>query len=208
VRPVLIAVGPFASLRASQAAAAIARGLDSEGVPADLCAASDGGPGTLEALLLGLGGEARRGGYALVDDGAIAIAETQAALQAALGSEASAIVVAGAARDAQPSGDGRIRVPDARFVLDALDYDVRMRASRAVITGGATLGPGDLRGTLISEAATRARQSGVPCFAIAGRVGIDAFGQRMLDLEVVAQAASAKTIERAAQALAPHLPSS
>jgi glycerate kinase len=207
VRPVLIAVGPFASLRASQAAAAIARGLESCGLQADLCAASDGGPGTLEALLLGLGGEARREGYALVDDGGTAIAETPDALRAALGSDASLIVAAGAAR-ATRSKDRRVLVPDARFVLDALDYDARMRAARAVITGGATLTAADLRGTLISEAATRARQSGVPCVAIAGRVEIDAFGQRLLDLEVVAQAASANTIERAAQALAPHLPSS
>jgi len=207
VRPVLIAVGPFASLRASQATAAIARGLEAEGVPADLCAASDGGPGTLEALLLGLGGEARRGGYALVDDGATAIAETATALEAALGSEASVVIYADPARQSPLAADRRVLIPDARFVLDALGYDARMRAARAVITGGATLAPADLRGTLISEAATRARQSGVPCFAIAGHVGIDAFGQRLLDLEVVAQAASAKTIERAAAALVAHLPS-
>ncbi len=208
MRPVLIAVGAFASLRASQAAAAIARGLEAEGFQADLCAASDGGPGTLEALLVALGGEALRGGFALVENGHTAIAETPAALDAALGSEASVVVYAGPVQDAPPATDRRIVRPDAAFMLDALDYNARMRAARAVIVGGASLAPADLRGTLISEAATRARQSGVPCFAIAGRVGIDAFGARMLDLEVVAQAATAKTIQRAAQALAPHLPSS
>jgi glycerate 2-kinase len=208
VRPVLIAVGPFASLRASQAVAAIARGIEAEGFQADLCAASDGGPGTLEALLLGLGGEAVTGGFALVEDGQTAIAETPEALDAALRTDASVVVYSGPAGEAAPAEDRRIVRPDAAFVLDALDFNTRMRAARAVVVGGASLEPADLRGTLISEAATRARQSGVPCFAIAGRVGIDAFGARMLDLEVVAQAGSVKTIERAAQALAPHLPSS
>jgi glycerate kinase len=99
-------------------------------------------------------------------------------------------------------------VSGAPFVLDALEFDTRMLAARAVITGGAALRPRDLRGTLISEAATRARQSGVPCAAIVGRNEVDAFGARILDLEVVAQAGSARTIEHAAQALAPHLPSS
>jgi glycerate 2-kinase len=208
VRPVLIAVGPFASLRATQAAAAIERGLESEGFLADLCPAADGGPGTLETLLVALGGEALRGGFALIEDGQTAIAETPAALDAALASEASVILCAGAARDAPSTPDRRVVVPDVRFILDALDFDARMLAARAVITGGAALGPHGLRGTLISEIATRARQSGVPCFAIVGRNEVDAFGARLLDLEVVAQAGSARTIERAAHALAPHLPSS
>ena len=208
MRPVLIAVGPFASLRASQAAAAIERGLEAEGFLADLCPAADGGPGTLETLLVALGGEAVRGGFALVEDGHTAIAETPAALAAALDSGASVVVYAGPPADAPPSKDRRVLVPDARFVLDALDFNARMLAARAVITGGAALRPHGLRGTLISEVATRARQSGVPCFAIVGRNEVDAFGARLLDFEVIVQAGSAKTIERAAQALAPHLPSS
>jgi glycerate 2-kinase len=230
VRPVLIAVGPFASLRASQAAAAIERGLEAEGFVADLCPASDGGPGTLETLLVALGGEALRGGFALIEDGATAVvdafedpARTTEALMAAGAAGAGSIVLAARGRPRpdlaklgldgaklivldDPSVAGA--VSGAPFVLDALEFDTRMLAARAVITGGAALRPRDLRGTLISEAATRARQSGVPCAAIVGRNDVDAFGARILDLELVAQAGSAKAIERAAQALAPHLPSS
>jgi hypothetical protein len=136
-------------LRASQAAAAIERGLEAEGFLADLCPATDGGPGTLETLLVALGGEAARGGFALVEGGHTAIAETPAALAAALDSGASVVVYAGPAADAPPR-DRRVLVPDARFVLDALDFNPEC-SRPAVITGGAALRPHDLRGTLISR---------------------------------------------------------
>ncbi len=215
MRPVLIAPGPFADLRPSQVAAAIGRGLEREGFAVDLCPATDGGPGTLETLLVALGGMACAGGFALVEHGATAIAETPAALAAARDSGASTIVLAMRGARDQPDvdrSDARLIVLDATsgapFVLDALGYDVRMRAARAVILGAASITRDDLRATLIAEAATRARQSGVPCFAIAGRSELDHFDQRMLDIEVIETATTVEQIERAAQALAPHLPSS
>ena len=52
------------------------------------------------------------------------------------------------------------------------------------------------------EVATRARQSGVPCYAIVGEDALDAFDKRILDLDVVLEAASAGELERAGAALA------
>ena len=59
-------------------------------------------------------------------------------------------------------------VPGAAFVLDAVGFDARMRAARAVVTGEGRLDSQSLAGKLVSEVATRARQAGVPCHAIVG----------------------------------------
>ena len=58
-RPVLVAPDSFkGTLRAAVVAAAIGRGLERGGlVPPDLMPLADGGEGTLETLLLALGGE-------------------------------------------------------------------------------------------------------------------------------------------------------
>jgi glycerate kinase len=201
MRPVLIAPGAFGDLRASQVAAAIGRGLEASGFVVDLCPASDGGPGTLETLLVALGGEALAGEFALVEGGATAIAETPAGLAAALGSGASAVVYAGGLCD-----DPRVVVASAPFVLDALDFNARMLAARAVITGAGVIGARDLRGTLVAEAATRARQAGVPCFAITGRDELDLFDARVLDVQAVEVAGTLAEIEAAAGKLAALLP--
>src|SRR3954462_6219343 len=58
--------------------------------------------------------------------------------------------------------------PGAPFVLDALDFDARMLASRAVVTGEGKLDEQPLQGKLVGEIGTRARQSGVPLHAIVG----------------------------------------
>ena len=59
-------------------------------------------------------------------------------------------------------------VPGAAFVLDAVGFDARMRAARAVVTGEGRLDRQSLAGKAVSEVATRARQAGVPCHAIVG----------------------------------------
>src|SRR5919106_1242308 len=58
-RPVLVAPDSFkGTFRASEVAGAIGRGLERAGLmPPDLCPVADGGEGTLDALLPGLGGE-------------------------------------------------------------------------------------------------------------------------------------------------------
>ena len=67
-------------------------------------------------------------------------------------------------------------VPGAQFVLDAVDFDRRMRAARAVVTGEGKLDQQSLAGKVVSEVSTRARQSGVPCHAIVGTRELDSFG--------------------------------
>jgi glycerate kinase len=93
-------------------------------------------------------------------------------------------------------------VPGAAFVLDALDFDARMRAARAVVTGEGRLDGQSLAGKAVSEVATRARQAGVPCHAIVGQRRLDAFGARILDLQAVLEAGTLAEIEAAGAELA------
>jgi glycerate 2-kinase len=92
--------------------------------------------------------------------------------------------------------------PGAAFVLRELRFDERMRAARAVIVGEGRIDEQTLQGKIAGEIATRARQAGVPCFAIVGSNGLDAFGARMLDLQRVLEATSLEAIEAAAASLA------
>jgi glycerate kinase len=91
--------------------------------------------------------------------------------------------------------------PGAAFVLRALDFDARMRASRAVIVGEGRIDEQTLQGKIAGEIATRARQSGVPCFAIVGSDALDDFGARMLDLQRVLEATDLDAIAAAAASL-------
>ncbi|HWC87843.1 MAG TPA: glycerate kinase [Solirubrobacteraceae bacterium] len=93
-------------------------------------------------------------------------------------------------------------VPGAAFVLDALSFDARMRAARAVVTGEGCLDGQSLAGKAVSEVATRARQAGVPCHAIVGVRALDAFGARILDLQAVLEASTVAEIEAAGRELA------
>jgi glycerate kinase len=93
-------------------------------------------------------------------------------------------------------------VPGSSFVLDAIDFDRRMRDARAVITGEGKLDQQSLAGKAVSEVSTRARQAGVPSYAIVGRRELDAFGMRVLDLQVVEEGRTLAEIEAAAQRLA------
>ena len=91
--------------------------------------------------------------------------------------------------------------PGAPWVLDALDFDVRMRASRAVITGEGKLDEQTLQGKLVGEIGTRARQGGVPLHAIVGTDALDAFGKRMIDLMRVIEATTLDELEAAGETL-------
>ena len=92
--------------------------------------------------------------------------------------------------------------PGAAFVLEAVQFDRRMRAARAVVTGEGKLDLQSLAGKLVSEIATRARQSGVPCHAIVGRRELDSFGARILDLQAVLEASTVAEIKAAGRRLA------
>ena len=91
--------------------------------------------------------------------------------------------------------------PGAPWVLDALDFDDRMRAARAVVTGEGKLDEQTLQGKLVGEIGTRARQSGVPLHAIVGTDALDAFGKRMIDLMRVIEATDLAALEAAGEAL-------
>ena len=88
-------------------------------------------------------------------------------------------------------------VPGAAFVLDAVGFDTRMRAAKAVVTGEGKLDEQSLVGKVVSEVATRARQSGVPCHAIVGTRRLDSMGARILDLDHILEATTLEEIEAA-----------
>ncbi|UTI64919.1 glycerate kinase [Paraconexibacter antarcticus] len=92
--------------------------------------------------------------------------------------------------------------PGAPFVLDAVGYDERMRAAQAVVLGEGRLDAQTLQGKIVGEAATRARQAGVPCHAIVGEDALEPFGHRIVDVHVVREATTLAEIEAAAASLA------
>jgi glycerate kinase len=96
-------------------------------------------------------------------------------------------------------------VPGAAFVLDAVGFDRRMRAARAVVAGEGRLDRQSLAGKALSEVAIRARQAGVPCHAIVGSNALDRFGLRVLDLQVVLEAGSPAKLVAAGRELAARL---
>jgi glycerate kinase len=321
-RQVLVAPDAFkGTFRASEVAGAIGRGLERAGlIPPDLCPVADGGEGTLDALLPGLGGEVvgadahdplgreLRTGFGLVEDGGTAIVETASASGLALLAEdeldpwaassygtgeliasaidaGAAVVLIGVGGSATMDGGagaveaieergglrgarlvvlsdvrtpiedaprvfgpqkgadpdmvsrleermdalaagwprdprgvpmtgaagglsgglwaalGAVLEPGAAWVLDALDFDARMRAARAVVTGEGRLDQQTLQGKLVGEIGTRARQAGVPLHAIVGQDGLDPFGKRIIDLQRVYEATDLTEIAAAGEAL-------
>lgn len=93
-------------------------------------------------------------------------------------------------------------VSGADLVLDAIGFDTRMRESRFVVTGEGRLDAQTLAGKAVGEVATRCRQGGVGCHAVVGRTELDAFRQRILDLQTVTEAGTAAELEAAGRALA------
>jgi glycerate kinase len=320
--PVLVAPDKFkGTFRAGEVAAAIGRGLEAGGWEVDRCPVADGGDGTLETLLLALGGETGgvevhgplgapvRAGFALVEDGGTAIVEVAAAsglalvpagerdaeaassrgtgelIAAAAAAGAQVILVAaggsattdgglgaieaieqaggldgarlvvltdvrtpfeqaaevfGPQKGADPAAVRRLTArldalavrlprdprgvpmtgaagglagglwaafgahlePGAPFVLEALRFDARMRAARAVVVGEGRMDHQSLCGKVLGEIATRCRQAGVPCHAVVGRDDMDAFDKRILDLQHVIEATTLAELEAAGLRLA------
>jgi glycerate kinase len=92
-------------------------------------------------------------------------------------------------------------VGGAPFVLNALGFDERMRAAYAVLTGEGRLDRQSLVGKAVGEVATRARQTGVPCHAVVGQNRLDAFDQRILDLQLILEAGTVEQLEHAGERL-------
>jgi glycerate kinase len=94
---------------------------------------------------------------------------------------------------------------EARELLDAHDFDARMRRARAVIVAVERLREQTLAGSATFEVATRARQSGVPAYAITGENRLDLFDARILDLQLIVEARGARALAGAGGKLAPLL---
>jgi glycerate kinase len=96
---------------------------------------------------------------------------------------------------------------EPRELLEERDFDRRMRAARAVVVGAERLDErtllNDRGGTsAVFEIATRARQAGVPAYAVAGENALSLFDARILDLQVVVEAAAPRALRRAGEKLA------
>ncbi len=90
----------------------------------------------------------------------------------------------------------------ARARLDGVDFDVRMRAARALVIASERLHDQTLAGSIAFEAATRARQAGVPAYAVTAHDGLDAFEARIIDLQIILEASTRRTLSAAGKKLA------
>jgi len=159
-------------------------------------------------------------GGAAADDGGAGLV---AAIEEAGGLGGSRVVVlcptrahlaaGGRGHGCEPGGIGEILSrafaatiePGAVFVLDAVGFDARMRAAQALIVGEGRLDVGALTGRVLGEAATRARQAGIPAHAIVGRNRLDRFDARILDLQEIVEAATLDEVTSAARGLGRHI---
>jgi glycerate kinase len=89
-----------------------------------------------------------------------------------------------------------------RSLLDDLGFDARMRSARAVVIAAARLHEATLAGSVAFEIATRARQGGVPAYAIAAENTLGAFDARILDLQLVLVAHGRQKLVAAGRELA------
>ena len=89
-----------------------------------------------------------------------------------------------------------------RALLDDLDFDARMRTARAVILAERRLQEDTLAGSAAFEIATRARQAGVPAYAVTAENRLDSFDARILDLQAILEAAGARSLREAGRRLA------
>jgi glycerate 2-kinase len=94
------------------------------------------------------------------------------------------------------------RAPDVAALLLGLDFDTRMRCARAVVLAEKRLRERTLRGSVAFEIATRARQGGVPAYAVTGENALAPFDVRILDLQVVLEAKDKRGLTSAGRKLA------
>ncbi len=89
-----------------------------------------------------------------------------------------------------------------RELLDELDFDARMRNARALVVCERELHEQTLAGSPAFELATRARQAGVPAFAVTADNRLDAFDARVLDLQAIVEGSSTRSLRSAGRKLA------
>lgn len=93
-------------------------------------------------------------------------------------------------------------VPGASFVLDLLDFDRRLAEADAVICGEGRIDFQSLQGKIPGEIATRARDAGVPAFAVVGRSDLSPADARRLGLRDIYEAGDPARMREAAQRIA------
>ena len=91
---------------------------------------------------------------------------------------------------------------EVRARLDELDFDARMRRARAVVLVEQRLAEDELRGSAAFEIATRARQGGVPAYAVTGENALTPFDARVLDLQVILEARTKRALVAAGRKMA------
>lgn len=79
---------------------------------------------------------------------------------------------------------------------------MRLRSARAVVLAAPRLDERTLASSTAFEVATSARQAGVPAYAVTAHNALDLFDARMLDLQVILQAATPRALASAGRKLA------
>ncbi|MBS1869493.1 MAG: glycerate kinase [Actinobacteria bacterium] len=96
---------------------------------------------------------------------------------------------------------GATLAPGAARVLDAVGFDVRLRAAAAVVTGEGALDRQTLQGKLVGEIGRRTRAVRVPLYAVVGRDALPVEERATLGLSDVLEATTLAEIEAAGMAL-------
>jgi glycerate kinase len=104
--------------------------------------------------------------------------------------------------DEQPTEQVDRRPGEVSALLAGLDFDRRMRAARALVIARERLDDRTLAGSVAFEAATRARQSGVPAYAVTAHDELDPFEARIVDLQVILEASTSRALSAAGRELA------
>jgi glycerate 2-kinase len=90
----------------------------------------------------------------------------------------------------------------AAALVRSPEFDARMRGARAVVIAEPRLDERTLAGTVAFELATRARQGGVPAYAVTGEDDLDSFDARILDLQTILVARTHRSLILAGRKLA------
>ena len=93
-------------------------------------------------------------------------------------------------------------VAGAQFMMVRIGFDARMKASRALVVGEGRMDSTTLLGKAPGEAATRARQAGIPCAAVCGENALDPMEERIIDLQLVVEAGDPASLREAGRLLA------
>jgi glycerate kinase len=118
----------------------------------------------------------------------------------------AAAVARGLLAGGAPQPDVAVLAPDGAAEIASqlaqLAFDARTREARAVIIAVAALDLRSLERGAAFEIATRARQAGVPAYAIARESRLSSFDARVLDLQLVLLARGARALSAAGARLA------